>query len=461
MLKENNRNVFNLIGLTSAGLSVSEYPQIRAALVERFKEIYGSDIDLSTTSADGIYLETLSLMFNNLLQTVRALYNELDIRSATGTYLDSLCALSGIYRKGATYSTAVLKVTNLGEQKIDVSTQNPISFLDQNGNEWKTNVPVGQLISLEPNVETVLTVKAVTPGPLHAPKDWINQTISSEYVFTIIQEDNAEAGSWEETDAQLRKRRNQSMSTKGISILEAMAGSLLNITGIDDVKIYNNDLTTSINANDGTTIAPHSIYVVLRKKKNIEIAQSIIGSTIYEKLTPGIGTSDFSQESITGIGNSYKYTQYVLGVPMDGDAFLQTIYWKEAKGLGTKQIEVNVKLKKKDYFASNGDNTAQLITNAIKTYLNNLGISESFTNIDLINVVNNTDPKFRGQKTYDCLGVDIQYNSSLTEEPILINSNIDDNITTYTAKDCYFDTNNMDLNDITETSNDVIIISIK
>ena len=457
MLREDERTPFNLITLTKAGLSIAEYPQIREALIQRFKEIYGSDIDVSTTSADGIYIETMSLMINNLMQVIKMLYSELDIRTATGVYLDALCSLSGIYRKDSTFSRAVLLLTNTGIEKIEITPTSPLIFSDKNGNEWRTIVEVGQNIILESEIQTAVIVQSVIPGPLVAPKGWINQTLSAEYSLNIVQEEDAELGSYEESDAELRQRRNQSISAQGISVLESMVGALLNITGIDDVKVYNNDSVNVITANDGTLVNPHNVYVIIRKRKNISVNDNTIGTLIYEKLTPGIGTVLSNPKfNDTGISKNYKYTQYILGVPYENESLLQNIYWKEAKPLNSDNLVITIKIKiKAREFATNEGYTVNLISDAIKEYLNELSISEEFSDIDLINTVNDADPLFRGQKTFICQSVDL---STTVENGPLSKNEDDDNIVNYFARDTFFDTTSMKVN--VYQSNEFITITI-
>ena len=82
--KEMNINWTELIQFTKNGVYVADYQEIRSAICNRFKEIYGQDIDLATTSADGIYVETLSLMINNILQSFKHFYAQLDVRTASG-----------------------------------------------------------------------------------------------------------------------------------------------------------------------------------------------------------------------------------------------------------------------------------------------------------------------------------------------------------------------------------------
>ena len=66
MLQNNIVNIDEIIKLTNAGLKIATFTQIRAALIDRYKSIYGSDIDLSTGSADGIFVNDLALIINNI-----------------------------------------------------------------------------------------------------------------------------------------------------------------------------------------------------------------------------------------------------------------------------------------------------------------------------------------------------------------------------------------------------------
>ena len=97
--------ISNFVSFTAGGLQTATFVEVREALIARYKEVYGNDIDLSTGSADGIFVNDLSLIINNILLTMQTLYSNLDVRTATGTYLDKLCALANVSIKPATYSS--------------------------------------------------------------------------------------------------------------------------------------------------------------------------------------------------------------------------------------------------------------------------------------------------------------------------------------------------------------------
>jgi hypothetical protein len=98
MLQDREVPIDQFIKITAGGIVIADYDQVQSALVKRYKEIYGSDIDLANTTADGVFVNDLALIINNILQSFKTLYSNLDVNTASGVYLDSLCRLSNITR---------------------------------------------------------------------------------------------------------------------------------------------------------------------------------------------------------------------------------------------------------------------------------------------------------------------------------------------------------------------------
>ena len=67
MIQNREINIDELLKITAGGIKIADYDQILAALVKRYKEVYGSDIDLANTTADGVFVNDLALMINNIL----------------------------------------------------------------------------------------------------------------------------------------------------------------------------------------------------------------------------------------------------------------------------------------------------------------------------------------------------------------------------------------------------------
>lgn len=245
MLKDRKFEIGNFVRLASAGMEVAEFVDVRDAIIKRYKEVYGSDIDLSTASADGVFINDMALIINNILQIMKSLYSNLNVDTASGVYLDALCRLANVNRMSATKSTASIIVKSLlttgdpvtfGDVDENGNVVNQITFVDKAGTEWVSDASV----TLGPGESAEVKVTCTEAGPVDAPAGWINQTMLVMNL-SVTQTANAIRGSNEETDTELRQRRAQSSGANGISVLESLVGALLEVTGIDDVSIYNNN----------------------------------------------------------------------------------------------------------------------------------------------------------------------------------------------------------------------------
>lgn len=396
MIKERRFNIGNFCKLTAGGLQVAEFVDIRDALITRYKEVYGTDIDLSTASADGVFVNDLAIIINNILQVMNSMYSNLDVNTASGVYLDALCRLANVTRKQPTHSIASLIVKSLhtsgdpvvfGDINENSETINRITFVDKSGNEWVANAS----ITLGPQEEAELTVTAVDAGPVAAPAGWIAQTLLVMNLG-VSQPNNAILGENEETDQELRKRRSQSSGADGTSVLESLVGALLEITGIDDVRIYNNNTLTQLPANDGTVIPAHGIYVILRQQDGLNIDDSVIGELIMNKLTPGIKTVESAAEETNGVRKSYSYIPQMLGVAVS--FFEQLIYWKRAVGI---HPTITAVLTPTQYFT---ESEFDEIFDNVQQYASNILIGTPIDAGELFMTIYEADPTFKGQKTY-------------------------------------------------------------
>lgn len=374
-------DISDFVSFTAGGLQIANFVDIREQLIKRYKSVYGSDIDLSTGSADGVFVNDLALIINNILLSMNTLYSNLDVRTASGVYLDALCALANVTRKPATYSSTYLKVTNTGSAttgKLD-----NLIFVDKSGIEWTANgtveIPAGETKSI--------LVVCNESGPVQAPAGWINKTLELSYL-TVVQENDADVGSTEESDADLRNRRNQSSGAQGITVLESLSGALLNVVGINDVKIYNNNSAQDIVSADGTTVDAHSIYVILRKDPAVIIDDSTIGTIIHGKLTPGIHSCD----SAATIAKKYQYIAEVYGITISESE--QNVYWKEAVAIAPK---ITINITPYSYYS---ETETSDIGDALIGYFNSLPLSNTPTTNDVIIQTVQADPQFKGKATY-------------------------------------------------------------
>lgn len=396
MIREKNFNVGNFCRLGARGLEIAEFVDIREAIIARYKEVYGSDIDLSTASADGVFVNDVSLIINNILQIMQQLYSNLNIETASGIYLDALCRLANITRLPATKSVASLLVTSqyttggdvtFGDPDTNGNTLNRITFIDRGGNTWVSNVSV----TLGPGESVEIQATCTESGPVQAAAGWINAT-AVVMNLSVSQPNDAIVGSNVESDADLRARRSTSAGSDGTAVLESVIGALFDIAGIDDVKIYNNNTLTVQTAKDGTSIQPHDVYIVVKQQPNITIDDSTIGDIIYNKLTPGIKTTQ-TTDTTNGVDKSYEFIPEIWGTALT--IFNQMVYWKLAKPI-TPQI--TIKLTPTQYF---NESEFADIASAVIDYANNLKIGNDINVDDVFFEAVQADPLFKNVRTYN------------------------------------------------------------
>lgn len=396
MLKDRKFEIGNFVRLASAGMEVAEFVDVRDAIIKRYKEVYGSDIDLSTASADGVFVNDMALIINNILQVMKSLYSNLNVDTASGIYLDALCRLANVNRMGATKSTASIIITSLlttgdpvtfGDTDENGNVTNQITFVDKSGTEWVSDMSV----TLGPGESAEVKVTCTESGPIDAPAGWIAQTLLVMNL-KVEQIEDAVRGSNEESDTELRQRRAQSSGANGISVLESLVGALLEVTGIDDVSIYNNNTLENATAKDGTTIAPHNMYIIVRQQNGLNIADATIGDLIYTKLTPGIKTTASTATSTNGIAKSYEFILQMLGVTIN--YLNQFVYWKKAVAI---KPTITAKIKPTQYFT---ENEFAMIAQEVYNYANNIKLGDSIDADQIFIAILEADPEFKGQRTY-------------------------------------------------------------
>lgn len=382
MLQERNVNIDEFIKITAGGIKIADYDQVQAAIIKRYKEVYGSDIDLANTTADGVFVNDLALIINNILQSFKVLYSNLDVNTASGVYLDRLCRLSNVTRKTATQSTAQLRITSTQDTTLLSGT----AFVDTSGNSW---IYKGPTLNITANSEAIsITVTCTIYGAIEATAGSITQTLEASYL-EVEQERDANVGREDETDAELRARRAQSTGAQGITVLESLVGALLDIDGIEDVQIINNNTDSDSTAQDGSTIKKHSIYVILRETEDLIIDTSVIGDVIHDKLTPGINTNEFTGNSANG-----ESQNYIAVLDENINWLNQTIYWKKAVPI---HPTCSVTITPLTFYA---DSTTTTIINEVKEYLNSVRLSQLPSKNDMIVTAMYADPTFKGAPTY-------------------------------------------------------------
>lgn len=261
--------------LNENGLQVKTYQEIRTDLETAFRNIYGQDINLDQNSPDGQIVGIMSQLAIDLREMLVQVNNGFDPDRSMGRILDERVVINNIERFGATYTTVNIDITcdrTVTLNGLDGEYNNPqgvgYTVQDNAGNQFiladTTTITAGT---------HSLTFRARNIGLVETTIGTINNPVTIVLGVTAI--DNPVApvtvGKNEETDAQLRVRRQRSVALSSNGYLNGLLGLLLSLDGVTDAVLYENvtDVT------DGDGIPPHAIWAVVEGGSNQDIANAI------------------------------------------------------------------------------------------------------------------------------------------------------------------------------------------
>lgn len=236
---------------TPSGIEIQTYQEIYDELADSYRGIYGNDINLDSDSPDGQRVGIEAQARLDLQTFGLTMYQQSDPDFAFGQSLNRIIKLSGITLRPATRSQVDVTITT------DRALTLPINYTieDTIGQLWKT-------LSTVPLISGANTVTLFSDfGAIEASIGTVTKQVT--FVIGVLSVTNpaiATIGKNEETEPELRSRRNKSLENPSTSTVGAMFSALGNLTGVTDLAVYENDQDTT----DVTlSMAPHSIWAIV------------------------------------------------------------------------------------------------------------------------------------------------------------------------------------------------------
>jgi uncharacterized phage protein gp47/JayE len=296
---------------------------------------------------------TFTLKYNNE-ETVALNYDasNADVQTA----LNNLNSLSGIVVTGSIAADFVITYSgNDGKQP------QPLLTVGTNSLSPVTTITITETTDGE--YQGSVSMTCIDTGPKNANAlslNVIDNPISGfDRTFNV---DDAVLGRDEETDPELRIRRNDSVVTSRSATIEAIRNKVLDLNSdefealpqLTDVIVYENDTDFT----DARNMEPHSIMIVARQEGDVTTRDQEIAQAIFDSKAAGIQTShgnatggDAVTKTVTdstGIGHTIKFIRpdevdiYLTldnfetndNYPDDGDNQLKTILAAYGNSLG-------------------------------------------------------------------------------------------------------------------------------
>lgn len=246
--------------INANGIQVTTYQEYVDYFTQKFKDIYGTDINLDADTPDGQMMHIMIQALVDQGDLIVQVFNGFDPDLALGVILDQRAALNGIQRQAGTYTiTPITIVTTEGVNLFGVNqdTEEIFTVADNAGNQWQllesvSYVSAGTYVA---NFRSAVPGKSLTtPNTIQTPVTIVLgvESVNNPSAATSI-------GINEETDYEFKIRRQRSVALSSQGYNEALTAALENITGITYAKVHENK-SDGVNS-DGQP--GHSIWVIV------------------------------------------------------------------------------------------------------------------------------------------------------------------------------------------------------
>jgi len=282
-----------LPNFTPDGIQVQTFQEIYDELAAGYRAIYGEDINLDADSPDGQRVAIEAQLVLDAQSFGALEYNQRDPDFALGQSLNSIIKLAGISRRPSTRSQVDVEVTT------DRPLTLPLDFAveDDLGQSWTTLNAIDIIAGA-----TTVTLFAENFGAVEAdPATIVNPVTVVIGVLSVTNALSAVVGIDEETDQELRIRRNRSLETPTSSSTGRMFTALANLPNVTDVAVYEND--TDITDADG--IPAHSLWVVVEGGAVADIVESMTKNKTGGKGMVGAVTGTFNESVLRPDGSTF------------------------------------------------------------------------------------------------------------------------------------------------------------
>jgi len=301
----------------STGLQVKTVTEIVADLTTSLKEIYGDDINVDPNSPDGQLLNILAQAIVDNLEMLSLVNASFDPDQASGVILDQRVAINGIQRTAGTYTVQPVSITVdramtlVGLDGAIEPTGDEFVVADDAGNEFI--LAATQTISGAGTASYNFRAKDIG-SVLTSPNTITNQITITLGVTAVNNPLTATTtGVEEETDAQLKIRRQMSFFKQATSNADAIEAELLATTGVTDALVVEDD-------------DAHTIWCIVEGGTAEDIAQ-----VIYAKRGAGcgmVGAEEVVVDRPNGQSITIKYDE-----PVEEDLYITATLTPKKAGI--------------------------------------------------------------------------------------------------------------------------------
>ena len=252
-------------GISSTGFKRKRLDLLLSELNSEVKSIFGENFNVSPESPDGQVNGVISESNANLWEIAEESYNAFNPKAASGVTLSNLVQLNGITRLAATKTKAELSLA--GDPGTVIPEGSLVSTSDT-GDELSTDTSV----TLDGAGNAIVQATALEFGPISMLANTITEIDSPVTGWgTVDNISDAIEGTNEESDPDLRARRQRSVARDAQAIIDGIRAAVENIDNVTQALVLEND-TDAVDANG---LPAHSFQVVVSGGADIDVADII------------------------------------------------------------------------------------------------------------------------------------------------------------------------------------------
>ena len=252
-------------GISTEGFKRKRLDFLLEELNAEVKAIFGDNFNVSPESPDGQINGVISESNANLWEIAEEAYNAFNPSAATGATLSNLVQLNGISRLQATSSRAQLSLTGTAGTLIPAGS---LVSTSDTGDQFSTESD----ITLDGGGNGSVFASAVETGPITALSGTLTEIDTPITGWsTVTNSADATVGTDEESDVELRSRRERSVARDAQAIVDGIYAAVANIDGVTQAVVFEND-TDSVDSNG---LPPHSFQVIIVGGDDQEIGDAI------------------------------------------------------------------------------------------------------------------------------------------------------------------------------------------
>jgi uncharacterized phage protein gp47/JayE len=283
------------------GISVQTFQGVYDELADGYREIYGQDINLDPDSPDGQRVGIEAQARLDLQSFGAYMYTQFDPDTAMGLALNTIIKYAGITRRPATRSQVDVEITT----DRPVTLPSDYAVEDDLGQAWTTR----QVVSSTDGTSTV-SLFAENFGAVEADAGIVTEPVTVVLgVTSVTNPAAATVGREEETDEELRIRRNNSLIAPATSSRGGIFTAVGNTPNVVGLVVYENDQATT---DTERSMAPHSIWAVIEGGSVNDIAEAITKSKTAGTTLKGSVTGIYTEELVKPDGTSFNYIHEVI-----------------------------------------------------------------------------------------------------------------------------------------------------